>query len=235
MVEEVWENTIIRLSATQDNLGLTDWYRKVQQMRRRLVQHPKPASRDGQCRRRLTEARWHLSLSSAEVLLGTRLFKKRRTDCVWSGYLRPELQRFLLGQERRMTAIVETQIRDLKAMAEIQEVGKTLVYVIVPRKSAKWYIGKAATSRVWAAGRKCEGLVIRSLEHLAGAMKGGGRTQEGVKYKCWKAFCEDAVLILPILVDTDDRAGSFGEYGISRDQPGANVRGRKLLRRKPGT
>ena len=85
-----------------------------------------------------------------------------------------------------MTAIVETQIRDLKAMAEIQEVGKTLVYVIVPRKSAKWYIGKAATSRVWAAGRKCEGLVIRSLEHLAGATKGGGRTQEGVKYKCWK-------------------------------------------------
>ena len=75
-----------------------------------------------------------------------------------------------------------------------------------------------------------EDVTMRSLEHLAGALFGSNRAKKGTKYKVWKAFGEDAMLLLPLMVRDDAEAGSFEEYGISRDQPGANVRGTKAQR-----
>ena len=71
---------------------------------------------------------------------------------------------------------------------------------------------------------------MRSLEHLAGAMMAQGRAKEGMKYKCWRAFGEDAAFMLPVLMREDGEAGSLEEYGIARDEQGANVRGKKAKR-----
>ena len=71
---------------------------------------------------------------------------------------------------------------------------------------------------------------MRNLEHLGASFGKQQRRQGGPKYTLWKALGIDGPLMMPVFDVDSSEADSVENLIISRDQPGANKRGRKLER-----
>ena len=71
---------------------------------------------------------------------------------------------------------------------------------------------------------------MRNLEHLGASFGKQHRRQGGPKYTLWKALGIDGPLMMPVFDVDSSEADSVENFIISRDQPGANKRGRKLER-----
>ena len=109
-----------------------------------------------------------------------------------------------------------------------------LLYAVVPRGSQKWYVGQAHVKRK-DRGRVAAGFPTRMLEHLAAAASAAARLEAkdkgGPKYSLWRALGQDSIVALPLfLVASEAEANSVEMFIVSRDQPGASKKGKKLER-----
>jgi hypothetical protein len=108
---------------------------------------------------------------------------------------------------------------------------KTILYFVVPRGTQKWYCGKVNGLRK-ENGQFREGFPVRNLEHVAGGAGAQGRRHGGPKYRLWQRLGVDAVLMIPWCQVDDTESIHVEDYVISREQPGANQRSKKLDRQE---
>jgi hypothetical protein len=179
--------------------------------------------------RAYAETEWSAILSVSEVLVCARACQPRKAELIWTRYLPVCLQRCILNDERWPGEVIRAEVSAFFERLLSWDGDGTILYFIVPRKTTKWYVGITQRCRKWGKGVG-NGFLVRYLEHIEGVTGKNARKQGRGKYAAWRSFPLDAIQMIPILVEEDARAASIEEYIISRDQPGANCRGRKVER-----
>ena len=117
----------------------------IREMRGASYDWLKPKAKGLPCVRALNEATWSAKLSISEALLSVRALKPRSSECVWTRYLSVAMQRCVMLKEARPMHEILEEVSMIFSFIEGEDKGRTLAYVIVPRKSSKWYIGITKT------------------------------------------------------------------------------------------
>jgi hypothetical protein len=112
---------------------------------------------------------------------------------------------------------------------EVENDTDAMLYLIVPHGSRAWYAGITAARRK-RGSTTAPGILIRTMEHLAGIARGAGQG-DPVKYKVWKALGCKAAVVLPIRRDTLDRITKLEDFIIAKEQPRANMKGRSSAKK----
>lgn len=129
-----------------------------------------------------------------------------------------------------LSTTVSDQLDVIFGRFRLSDLGIGVLYLRVPRRSGRWYVGLTKTGRVRGT-TTAPGTQVRGMEHLA-ALFIRSRGGPGAKYKAWKVLGALAVCMVPVGDRCFSEVESLEGFVISRDQPTANRRGKKTERRQ---
>lgn len=190
------------------------------------------ASYHGSTRRTFQEVRVWVELSIADALTDAYQRSPTREDLIWSRYLPRAVQHAIVTQVPMAATTPNIEhIKQIYLRLHEKE-GDVVTYLIIPKRSTKWYCGQAHRVR-HNNGQPTPGVLVRALEHMAATV--GKRNIASIqkdkpkaRYTAWRQQGPCAVRLIPVASTSENAANELESYVIAKEQPGGNIRGRKV-------
>lgn len=171
------------------------------------------------CKRSPREGAVWSQLNVCDALLDTYFRAKvRRCDMVWTRLLTPLLQQRLLYKTAGDSNTMEPILSQMLEWASKGSEGCSIMYVNIPSRSPRWYIGMTKSIRVHGSGLS-EGLLLRSLEHATNVLGRNRDESSQSKYKLWRRLGLDAVRLVPVARELHATILNMESFWINYLQP----------------